>query len=383
VDPTGDERIILSPPMALRLPMTHRFSRIGVLLALLLFGSRTAGQVAAPAVAGRLVESTVASAALERNLLGDPAESQVIVYLPPGYDTAPSRRYPTLYLLHGYTGRPQAFTRGYQGIQLETMMDDLIRRGITREMILVVPSGRNAYHGSFYTNSPVTGGWEDFISKELVSWVDSNYRTMRRPESRGIAGHSMGGYGSIMMAMKHPDVFSAFYALSPCCVGLEADLGPDNRAWLKTAQLRSRDQVKPTVQSLEEFYTIAFLALSAAFSPNPQNPPLYVDLPFVERNRRLESNGEAYSKWRSQMPLYLVEQYRTNLEKLRGIFLDYGALEEFSHVRTTTRAFSQELASRGIGHTFEVYAGGDHVNKIRERLEMRVLRFFSEVLSFQ
>ena len=83
------------------------------------------------------------------------------------------------------------------------------------------------------------------------------------------------------------------------------------------------------------------------------------------------------------MPLYLVEQYRTNLEKLRGIYLDYGALEEFSHIRQTTQALSRELASRGIGHTFEVYAGGDHSNKLRERLETRVLPFFSQVLSVQ
>ena len=83
------------------------------------------------------------------------------------------------------------------------------------------------------------------------------------------------------------------------------------------------------------------------------------------------------------MPLYLVEQYREKLEKLKGIYLDYGALEQFPHIRVTTRAFAEELASRGIPHTFEVYGGGDHENKIRERIETRVMRFFSEVLSFR
>ena len=84
----------------------------------------------------------------------------------------------------------------------------------------------------------------------------------------------------------------------------------------------------------------------------------------------------------SKMPLYLVEQYRDNLKRLRGIYLDYGALGEFSHIRMTTRAFSEELATRGIAHTFEVYAGGTHENRIRQRIETRVLRFFSEVLNF-
>jgi S-formylglutathione hydrolase len=361
--------------------MMHRFARLaGVALVLCLTLPAAARQAAAPAAAGRLVESTVPSAALKGNLLGDPAESKVIVYLPPGYDAAASRRYPTVYLLHGYTGTPQIFTGGAAGIRLGAIMDGLIRSGAARDMIVVLPSGRNAYFGSFYANSPVTGSWEDFVSRELVSWVDATYRTVPRAESRGIAGHSMGGYGAIMLAMKHPDVFSALYALSPCCVGMEADMGADNRAWFRTLQMRSRDQVQETFKSFDDFYSTAFLALAAALSPNPQKPPLYVDLPFVERSKRLEPNDAVYSRWRANMPLYLVEQYRTNLETLRGIYLDYGALEEFPHIRVTTRALSQELASRGIGHTFEVYEGGDHSNKIGERLQTRVFRFFSDVL---
>jgi len=346
--------------------------------------SGAAGQGGAPP-GGTIVEQTVPSAALKGNLLGDPAQSRVAIYLPPSYRRSPERRYPTLYLLHGYLGSFESFgaqagTPGYQGMQLATMMDDLIGREIVRDMIVVVPNGRNAYFGSFYTNSSVTGGWEDFIVKELVSWIDANYRTVSNPDGRGVAGHSMGGYGAIMLAMKHPEVFSAVYALSPCCLGLEADLGRDNPAWLKANQLRSKDQLQPKPRSLDEFYSTAFIALSAALSPNPAKAGLYVDLPFEERSGQLVVNEAAYSNWRSKMPLYVVEQYRPNLQKLRGIYLDYGALEQFSHIRVTARAFSGELASRGIAHTFEVYANGDHENRIRERLETRVLRFFSEVL---
>jgi S-formylglutathione hydrolase len=355
-----------------------------ILLAVVVVTFVTGGghaQVAAPSAAGRLVENTVPAPSLKANLLGDPAESKVVVYLPPGYDASPARRYPTVYLLHGYYGSQQTFARGLNGMQLEVTMDELIRRGVTREMILVAPNGRNAYFGSFYTNSTVVGGWEDFISKELVAWVDSHYRTLATAESRGIAGHSMGGYGSIMLAMKHPDVFGAFYALSPCCVGFEADMTSDNPAWHKTLELKSRDQLTSRPRSLDDFFSTVFISLAAAYSPNPQNGPLFVDLPYASRNGRLERNEDAYARWRAKMPLYLVEQYRSNLEKLRGVYLDYGALEEFSHIRVTTRAFSQELASRGIGHTFEVYADGDHSNKIRQRIETRVMRFFSEVLA--
>ena len=194
----------------------------------LLINSSAAQQVVP---AGSLVETKVASTALKGNLLGDPAESEVAIYLPPSYALSPERRYPTLYLLHGYITGIEVFgaradTRGFQGMQLAATMDDSIRRGAAREMIVVAPNGRNAYFGSFYTNSPVTGSWEDFIVQELVPWIDAKYRTIPRAEGRGIAGHSMGGYGAIMLAIKHPEVFSALYALSPCCVGLEADSRP-------------------------------------------------------------------------------------------------------------------------------------------------------------
>jgi S-formylglutathione hydrolase len=362
------------------MPRMHRTTLLAVVVFTLVTGGGHA-QVAAPPTAGRLVESTVPAPSLKANLLGDPSESKVVVYLPPGYDASPGRRYPTVYLLHGYLGSQQTFARGMQGMQLEMAMDELIRRGVTREMILVAPNGRNAYFGGFYANSPVIGNWEDFISKELVAWVDSRYRTLATAESRGIAGHSMGGYGSIMMAMKHPDVFGAVYALSPCCVGFEADLTSDNPAWHKTLQLTSKDQLTSRPRSMDEFFPTVFVAFSAAFSPNPQNPPFLVDFPYSERDGRLQRNDEAHARWRAKMPLYLVEQYRSNLEKLRGIYLDYGALEEFAHIRITTRALSEELTSRGIAHTFEVYANGDHSNKIRQRFETRVMRFFSEVLA--
>jgi S-formylglutathione hydrolase len=363
--------------------MKRHLRLASVVVGIVLTTLHVAGQVATPSAAGRLVENTVPAEALKGNLLGDPAESRIIVYLPPGYDSSPTRRYPTVYLLHGYYGNQRTFSRGFAGFKLEVVMDELIKRGVARETIVVVPSGRNAYFGSFYANSPVTGGWEDFFAKELVAWVDKEYRTVPAAASRGIAGHSMGGYGSIMLAMKHPDVFGALYALSPCCVGLEGDLTDDNPAWHDALKMNARDQLSAAPKSMNQFFSTVFISLAAALSPNPQKGPLFVDLPYAEASQpgRLRQNEPAYAKWRASMPLYLVEQYRANLAQLRGIYLDYGALEEFTHIRTATRAFSQELAARGIGHTFEVYPDGDHSNKIRERIEKRVFRFFADVLS--
>ncbi len=289
--------------------------RLAIALVLLLTTVAAARQPAARP-AGEVVIHSIVVDALKNNLLGDPAQRNVAVYLPPTYKTSATRRYPTVYLLHGYLSNLQAFgTRegipGYQGMQLATLMDGLIATATSKEMIVVVPNGRNAYFGSFYTNSPVTGGWEDFVARELVRWVDGNFRTIAAAESRGIAGHSMGGYGAIMLGMKHPDVFGAFYALSPCCVGLEGDLGPENQAWVAAAQVRTRSQLQPRPQSPEEFYTSAFIALSAAFSPNPAKPELYIDLPFEPNDGRMVPKDAIIAAWRSKMPLYVVDEYPT------------------------------------------------------------------------
>ncbi len=335
------------------------------------------------AAAGRLVEVKVSAPALKGNLLGDPVEQSVAIYLPPSYDTSPAKRFPTLYLLHGFLGNNKAWTAGgYQGMSLQPLMDEMIKGGKIREMIVVVPNGWNAYKGAFYTNSTVTGNWEDYIYRDLVQNVDANYRTIARPESRGIAGHSMGGYGAVVLAMKHPDVFSAVYALSPCCLGMEGDLTSENPAWLKTIRLRSKDQLKAKPDTFDEFYQIVFVALSAAFSPNAERGPFYVDFPYQEQNGRLEKNESAFAKWRAKMPLYIVDENKENLLKLHGIFIDYGQKEEFPAIRTTSQQFSKALSERNIPHMFEVYEGGTHSSKIRERLETRVLQFFSEKLDF-
>jgi S-formylglutathione hydrolase len=332
------------------------------------------------ATSGKLVELKVSAPALKGNLIGDPAEQTVAVYLPPSYDASPAKRFPTLYLLHGFMGNNKAWTSGYyQGMNLRSSMDEMIRSGKVREMIVVLPNGWNAYRGGFYTNSTVTGNWEDYIYRDLVQHIDATYRTIARPESRGIAGTSMGGYGAMTLAMKHPDVFSAVYALSPCCLGMEADLTSENPAWLKTIRLTSKDQLKAKPESLDEFFAIA---ASAAFSPNPQHPPFLVDFPYQEREGRLEKNESVLAKWRSKMPLYMVDENKENLLKLRGIFIDYGQKEEFPHIRITSQLFSKALAERNVPHIFEVYEGGTHGNKIRERVETRVLEFFSEKLVF-
>lgn len=365
--------------------MSKRVTRniIAIVGVIVLATSISSGQQAtSPAKSGRLVEGKVSAPSLKNNVLGDPAEQTFAVYLPPSYDTSPAKRFPTLYLLHGFGGTNKVWTSGSPGINLQPLMDEMIKSGKIREMIVVAPNGRNAYQGAFYTNSTVTGNWEDYIYRDLVQNVDANYRTIARAESRGIAGHSMGGYGAMTLAMKHPDVFSAVYALSPCCFGMEGDFTAENPSWLKTIRLTSKEQLKTRPGSFDEFFQLAFVAIASAFSPNPERAPFYVDFPYQERDGQLEKNESTMARWRAKMPLYMIDENKQNLMKLRGIFVDYGEKEEFSHIRITCRQFSNALAERNIPHEFEVYARGDHGNLIGERIKTRLLKFFSEKLDF-
>jgi hypothetical protein len=163
---------------------------------------------------------------------------------------------------------------------------------------------------------------------------------------------------------------------------MEGDFGPDNPAWSKTLHLTSKDQLKAPPRSFDEFYEIAFVALSAALSPNPAHPPFLVDFPYQERDGRMEKNDVAYAKWKANLPLYMVNENKDNLLKLRGLAIDIGQKEEFSSIRIAGRMLSAVLAEQGIPHTFEIYEAGTHGSLIRKRVETRVFAFFSEKLVF-
>jgi S-formylglutathione hydrolase FrmB len=347
----------------------------------LFFNAAVHAQATARAAAGTLEDLQVPAPSLAGNMLGDPTTQHVFIYLPPSYKTETAKRYPTLYLLHGYSGRPEEWVKeGYQGMVLSTEMDSLIAKGVAAEMIVVVPNGRNAYLGGFYTNSSVAGNWEDYIYRDVVGYVDGKYRTLARASSRGIAGHSMGGYGAFWLGMRHPDVFGALYSLSPCCLSMDGDLSTDNSFWRNASKVTTRELFKKSPVSFEGFWSVAMVALSAAFSPNPQSQPLMVNFPFADKKGLLVRNDPAYTAYRAKMPLYLVEHYRDNLKKLRGIAIDVGDVDEFTHIRIGSAKLSNALSEQEIPHLFEIYKDGDHGNKIRERFDTKLIPFFSSVL---
>ena len=347
-----------------------------------------------PAVsAGTVVRETVHSPALVANLIGDSADRPVSIYLPPGYRNG-SSRYPVVYLLHGFGATKNADEEWTQGdwANVPRMMDRLLAAGTIQEMIVVMPDASSRLGGAFYTNSVATGNWEDFVTRDLVNDIDARYRTLRRASSRGIAGHSMGGYGAIKLAMKHPEVYGAVYGLSACCMEWNGEMSSENPAWDKTQGFQSLDDVAAARKLIVDsggnfndpevsraFPSLVFVALSAAWSPDPGRPPFYADLLVEGRGdaRRVPEMRRAL--WSANMPVSMLDQYRTNLARLRAVAFDVGRQDEHADVRAGARDFDAGLTRNGILHRFEEYEG-THLSRIGERLETRVLPFLSRVL---
>ncbi len=171
------------------------------------------------------------SPALADNALGLPNQRELTIYLPPGYARSDHRRYPVLYLLHGFTSAPiEWFDGSYQGLDLATVLDAQAAAG-KAEYIVVIPEADNPMGGSFYVNSRAFGRWDDFISHDVVAFIDSHYRTRADRLHRGIAGQSMGGFGALSLAGRHPDLFAHVYALSPYGLDMSGELSEDNPVW--------------------------------------------------------------------------------------------------------------------------------------------------------
>jgi enterochelin esterase-like enzyme len=311
----------------------------------------------------------VNSTALQGNLIGDPAQRDVTVYLPPSYSSNPDSRYPVLYMLHGFTDTDsQWFGWEDHWINLQDVIEQAIVEKLSKEMIVVMPNAYNRFKGSMYASSATVGDWETFVAKELVGHIDANYRTLAGKESRGLSGHSMGGYGTLRLGMKYPDVFSSIYALSPCCM--------DGGATTNTELITKLEGF--TAEQLEgaSFFEIATLATSAAFAPNPKNPPFYLDLPA----KNGEPSQDIINKITANRTLSIVDQYIPNLKKLKAIGMDAGLQDQ--GISASTKKLHELLDAYEVPHQYESYEG-DHLNKIAERIRTKALPFFSENLNFQ
>lgn len=303
----------------------------------------------------------VHGAALEGSLEGDSADRDVLVVLPPSYATDLGRRYPVVYALHGYFIGAEQWTHE---IHVPQTVEGAFAKG-AREMIVVLPDSKTVHNGSMYSSSVTTGDFENFIARDLVAYIDSHYRTIAARESRGLVGHSMGGYGATRIGMKHSDVFGSLYIMSPCCLSPRAAIKPEEQAALEAVK-------SPADSASLPFLLRAQMASAAAWSPNPKNPPLYLDLPFGDKQQ------EVLAKWTANSPLAFLDQYAWALRRYNAIALDVG---DQDGLKTDTGKLHEAMDAYGITNSFEIYPG-THTSNVAFRFQDFVLPFFSRNLAF-
>jgi enterochelin esterase-like enzyme len=363
--------------------------------------AQSQGESARPETPASSIEMIdVPAPSLAGSLIRMPTAERTLVYLPPSYNVDDRRRYPVVYYLTGFADQIFLYTHVpyYQGFLLQDAMDRLLKGKQIGEMIVVIPNGLTPLGGSFYVNSPVNGNWEDFVVRDLVGRIDASYRTIAAPRARAISGHSMGGFGALNIAMRHPDVFAAAYALSP---GLAGPGGLETHPSFADATVRQRvcdflDTVSTDKSRQSEVallaqasywnqifdtYPLFALAYSAAFAPGSQGDGFRLEYPyhrqgadFVRDPAVWERLEWGFGKWEEK-----IQQNLGNLRELSFIAIDVGENDEYPWITAGCRYVSQLMSAAGIANELMTYPGG-HENKLRERLETSMFpalsRFF-------
>ena len=267
----------------------------------------------------------------ESNVLkGNPPEDKyirdLIIYTPPGYENS-GEHYPTVYCLTGFTGRGRMLLNdsGFAP-NLAERMDRLIAAGTTRPMILVMPDCFTYYGGSQYINSSATGNYEDYIVDEIVPFVDETHRTVRDHASRGVMGKSSGGYGALIMGLRHADVFGLVCSTSGDAYFELCYLSDIPKAFraIKGDPKRFLDKFwSEEKKRKDDFPALNIIGMSACYSPNGTD----FDLPFELGTG--EIRWDVWERWLEHDPVRLVEKHVENLRSLKLLYLDAGTRDEF------------------------------------------------------
>lgn len=325
---------------------------------------------------GRIVIENFESICLKGNPLKDPHVREVPVYLPPGYDNS-QKRYPVIYFITGFTGRGRMLlNRPSFGESIDQRLDRLISSKTINPAIVVMPDCFTRYGGSQYLDSTATGRYETHIIKELVPFIDKKYRTLKEPSQRAVIGKSSGGYGAIVLAMRHPNVFG----VTACHSGdmaFEYCYLPDfPQTMIELEKCGGIEKFveafyrKPKKQSAD-MLAINIVAMSACYSPNPKAKPHLFDLPFDVKTCELRE--DVWQRWLAWDPVRMIERHKPDLRQLK-IFMDCGTKDEF-RLYVGSRIFSSRLKKLGIQHVYEEF--DDTHMEIQYRYD-RSLRFISD-----
>lgn len=308
---------------------------------------------------GRVAVLNHASAALRGNALGDPHEREIHCYLPPDYDGGDAR-YPVIYFLSGFTGTGKMHLNFDPWVEsIDRRLDRLIGAGEMPPVICVLPDCLTRLGGSQYINSTATGRYEDYLIDEVVPFVDSQLRTSASRDHRGVAGKSSGGYGAMVLAMRHADVFGAlgshagdaYFAYCYLPDFVKFALGIAKHGGVEQFVHHFDSLPKKTKEALE---VMNILAMSACYSPNPA-APMGIDLPVVVPSG--EIRGEVWNRWVANDPVHMAKTYANALRSLRRIYLDAGLRDEWN-LQMGARIFCSRLDSLGIDYTYEEFDDG-------------------------
>lgn len=344
------------------------------LLILSLIGNIILAQDYAPTI----VRDSLYSESLE-NAGGENPTRTMLVYLPPGYEENTDKRYPVIYYLHGFTSSDSSNLNWFA---TDKNLEFAFENNKIKPFILVVANQHTLYKGSWYTNSSLTGNWTEFVAKDLVYHIDQKYRTIANRDSRGICGWSMGGHGTIKTSMLYPEVFSSAYALSPAMLTFNDKISALSVTFKAVQETQTREDLLKG-----EFLPIAMVAAGRAFSPNPNNPPFFTDMPFTYEDDSLITHYDVLKKWINQLPYNMLDTYFEDFSKLKAFKIDWGRNESNAngHIPYTSRMFSEKLEALGFEHYAEEFIG-THANKLWSfdgRMIDNVFPFFDTNLEFE
>jgi enterochelin esterase-like enzyme len=327
------------------------------------------------AAQSQLVDRELHSEKFAGNKVGSSPVRKMVVYLPAGYGES-SKQYPVIYFLPSpFENYRAAFDqRDAQGSFDRAIAARVIDKFIFVSMDMTTPLG-----SSWYVNSPVTGNWEDFMVQELVPYIDANFRTLANRDSRGIAGDFMGGYGAIRFGMRHPDVFGSVYALHPVGTGSGLLTMYSRPNWDLLANAKSLDEVR------KDGLSTLFVAIFQAHLPNPDKPPLFIDLQAHKVGDQLVIDSKVTERLRNNFFLEsMIPQYADNLKSLRGFKFDWARNDGNQDHVYANQALTHKLDEFGIPHEAEEYNGlwGHGVWGDNGRIYTEVLPFFGRHLIF-
>ncbi len=323
-----------------------------------------------------IVHSRIESGHLAGNLLGDPNERDLFVYLPPGYEGSEGR-YPTAYLLHAYGDTAEGLVNPDTDGQrwsppIEDVIDVVFGRMGVAPMIVVIPDGWTRWGGGQWVDSPVTGFFEKYVINDVVAHVDAHYRTIVSAQSRGVFGFSSGGFGAWNLASRNPEVFGALGMLSG-----DSFLDMTHK-FILYKYLDSIWPEAPDGPVEGNFWSEVVYDYAACYSPNPDRPPFYVDLPVAFPSGELLQ--DVWDRWLSFDPVVNVHQRLDNLRRLAGILLDVGSNDDYQ-LHWGHRLLSHHLQEAGLAHEARE-SRGNHGGRAYEAYQT-TLEWMSHVLQHE